>query len=562
MKSKISILVILVSMGILGISCTKVLDFAPSDRYDESVGYKDLSTVDKVTEGLYGVLYTPNVAEIRGTDLSDQFTDLIKNTSYLQPAGSSNPYFFSPNRMNPTTMPLNCWDDMYTRLPRINEFIVDINAGKLSHIDAEELRKREGEARFLRAFAFQELAIRYGRYVLRAGEDHVDDHNDRNKALLSQEEGWEYILSEFAKSAELLPEKWSGREGRVTKGAAWGMIARSALNAGKYDRTIEACNKVESMGYKLLDNYAEIFDRPNNEEIILAVNFDAPKLQHQFTSIYCPPGDYSKAAGTVGGYATPTEEFASAYEIKVDGKWQPFSWDLVHSGKVKDPYAGRDPRFYQTIFHNNEEWHYYDGDSWKPRRLQLYEGGTDGLARYQDSPGHHISTTGYIIRKYIREKGDFNFASVQSDQFWIEMRLAEIYLIHSEALARKGDMKGAYSYLNKLRTTRSTVQLTPIPTKGNWDEYLKDLSLERIRELGMEGHRFFDLRRWGKSSEVLNGKRMHGVEITPMGDGTFAYKVIDVNGQDRVWPERYNVHPIPKLEVDNNTLAEQHAQWK
>lgn len=46
------------------------------------------------------------------------------------------------------------------------------------------------------------------------------------------------------------------------------------------------------------------------------------------------------------------------------------------------------------------------------------------------------TTTGYYIRKFIKNDAEINFVDVQSDQFWIEMRMAEVYLIRSEAYAR------------------------------------------------------------------------------------------------------------------------------
>lgn len=40
---------------------------------------------------------------------------------------------------------------------------------------------------------------------------------------------------------------------------------------------------------------------------------------------------------------------------------------------------------------------------------------------------------------------EYNFTNVLSGQYWIEMRLAEIYLIRSEAYARKNEFEKAYA---------------------------------------------------------------------------------------------------------------------
>ena len=96
--------------------------------------------------------------------------------------------------------------------------------------------------------------------------------------------------------------------------------------------------------------------------------------------------------------------------------------------------------------------------------------------------------------------------------------------------------------------------------KGDWDAYQKDLDKERVCELGLEGHRFFDLIRWDKAQEVLDGKRLHGVKATPVSGG-FTYEVIECDPQDRHFPAKYNIWPIPYSEMTTNKLCEQNAAW-
>ena len=100
--------------------------------------------------------------------------------------------------------------------------------------------------------------------------------------------------------------------------------------------------------------------------------------------------------------------------------------------------------------------------------------------------------------------------------------------------------------------------LPVLAQKGNWQDYLQDLAKERICELGLEGHRFFDLVRWGIAVETLNNKRLHGVKITRTGDG-FSYERVECDTQDRLFPEKYT---IPYAELQNNTLCEQNEIWK
>jgi starch-binding outer membrane protein, SusD/RagB family len=547
-----AILVLTMTMS----ACDDVLNVAATTKYSESTAYASLSNLDLYVKSFYGTLYTSNICEIRSYKMSDNFTDLVKASWYNVDEGLPNRFFYVSNFMTPTNCEsiLGLWTDMYTRIREVNEFLCDVTDGELSNLDQDSVAVRVAEARFLRAFAYQKLVTRHGGVILRTSETSVDDQNEKNKARSSASDCWDFIISEYKKAATNLPITWnSDNTGRITKGAAWGMIARAALYAERWDEAINACDSVQALGvYKLLDTYQDIFTTTNNAELLLTVNFKSPDLQHYFDYYFCPPYDLNN---TVGAAATPTDEFASKFDIEIDGTWKTFDWDEV-IGKGLDPWTNRDPRFYSTIL--------YNGASWKGRTIQLYKGGTDGYMDYSNESQDYVhhSTTGYLFRKYIQEKTTEDFTTTLSDQFWIEMRYAEIYLILSEAYARKSEFDLAYKYLNVLRTTRSSVQLPELTTTYTWDSYLTNLSKERICELGLEGHRYWDLCRWGIASNVLNDTKMHGIKITKNSDNTFSYSRVECDTQDRLFPEKYSIIPVPYTEIKNNSLCEQDDLWK
>ena len=153
---------------------------------------------------------------------------------------------------------------------------------------------------------------------------------------------------------------------------------------------------------------------------------------------------------------------------------------------------------------------------------------------------------------------EYNFTNVLSGQYWIEMRLAEIYLIRSEAYARKNEFEKPYA---DLKTIRDREGLQQLEQKNNWSDYLTDLAKERICELGLEGHRYFDLIRWGIAVQTLNQKRLHGIKIEKKGND-FSYEKVECDTQDRLFPERYTIFPIPFSELQTNILCEQNDLWK
>ena len=424
------------------------------------------------------------------------------------------------------------------------------------------MKIRTAEVRFLRAFAYQELVIRHGGVVLRNSDTAVDGPDERAKARSTEEECWDFIIGEYHKAETDLPVSWEAAEaGRLTKGAAWGMIARASLYAGRWSDAVTACNEVLKLGYDLLPgktaaDYYKIFSTPNNQELILPVYFQSgiSMKQHNFNTYFCPPYDGQPygVADKVGASATPTDEYASSFDIMVNGSYEAFDWDNLSTKYGNKPFDNREPRFYASILYNDA--------TWIGRKLELYTGGKDNYMDFaitgQDNV--HKSTTGYIFRKFMDDSGKVNFTNILSGTYWTEMRLAEIYLIRSEAYARQNQFGPAYE---DLKTIRDRVGLPELTQEDNWQDYLQDLAKERICELGLEGHRYFDLIRWGIAVETLNNKRLHGVKITKSGD-TFTYERVECDTQDRLFPEKYTIFPIPYTELQNNTLCEQNEIWK
>jgi hypothetical protein len=554
----------------LGLGACNVLDIDPTGSYGENVAYSSIKNVDLVVKDFYKeVVYANADISLGMTSMDDGATDLIKYSRYVVAEGAMNRYFYEPNFMTAESTFRSNWTAMYTAIRKINEYFYDMSNGYGNHLNADELKQRTAECRFLRAFAYQELLIRHGDgqlgVVLRVSDDHVDGPNDRAKARSTMEECWDFIIGEYDGAAADLPAAWPAADaGRITKGAALGMKARAALYAGRWQIAIDACNAVlnpETLGFTYAlqpgNAYNNIFTVANNPELILPVYFQAGLnlKQHYFNNYYAPPGDGKALSLEIGAGATPSDEYASSFDIKVGETWEAFDWAKLAT-YTGGPWANRDPRFYASIL--------YNGASWRGRNLQLdvRENATDGGFMAFDTTGQNDpenrSTTGYIFRKFLSSAPEMNYTSILSGQFWVEMRLPEIYFIRSEANARLSNFSNAYA---DLKIVRDRVGLPQLTQKSNWEGYLEDLAKERVCELGLEGHRFFDLARWGIAQKTLHGKRLHGIRITPEGSG-FKYERVECDTQDRLFAARNTVLPIPRVELQNNSLCEQSSVWK
>lgn len=112
-------------------------------------------------------------------------------------------------------------------------------------------------------------------------------------------------------------------------------------------------------------------------------------------------------------------------------------------------------------------------------------------------------------------------------------RTGEMYLIRAEALARSGtpDFDAAMDDLNTLRDARIEGY---VPETLTGDALLEAIEMERRKELFAEGHRFFDLKRKGRTERqvVRNGC-------------TTNFCTLDPNRREWTWP-------IPQAEIDAN----------
>jgi len=107
--------------------------------------------------------------------------------------------------------------------------------------------------------------------------------------------------------------------------------------------------------------------------------------------------------------------------------------------------------------------------------------------------------TGYFLNKYMPTKDEVTTlpgpAELNYRQNYILIRLADTYLMEAEAL--NGTGARAQALLDAVRTR---VGLPSVPVT------LQAVKDERRRELVGEGHRFFDLVRWGEAASKLASK--------------------------------------------------------
>lgn len=124
--------------------------------------------------------------------------------------------------------------------------------------------------------------------------------------------------------------------------------------------------------------------------------------------------------------------------------------------------------------------------------------------------------------------------ATQPKEYYILFRLAEQYLVRAEARAQKGDVAGAQSDLNIIRTRAGL----PNTTSSTPSTLVFAVFNERQTEFFCElGHRWFDLKRTGKADAVLTS----------------------IKGS--AWQSTDVLLPIPQAEIDKNPNLQQNSGY-
>jgi hypothetical protein len=133
------------------------------------------------------------------------------------------------------------------------------------------------------------------------------------------------------------------------------------------------------------------------------------------------------------------------------------------------------------------------------------------------------------------------------------IRFADVLLLAAEAEIEAGSLTTALGYINQVR--KRAANADGFVTKGgkpeanyvinlytafaDKTEATKALRMERLLELATEGHRFFDLVRWGIASKTLNAYLKHESKFLVTKFGGSKYTA----GKDEYLP-------IPQAQID------------
>lgn len=455
------------------------------------------------------------------------------------------------------------WRGRYEGISRCNA-VLRLLAQATTLTDADRTRI-EAEARMLRGHFYFDLKKHFN------SVPYIDESLDYGlgiEEVPNSPDFWDKIEADLKFAFDNLPETQS-QAGRVNKWAAGAYLAKAYLYQKKYAQAKTLFDDVIANGvttngkkYGLVPSYSQIYnaENDNHEEAVFAVqsamNTGSVNNANYFDDLNYPYNTGQDGPGNCCGFFQPSFEMANSFRVDanglplLDGSYNVGDNQLKNDYNIETsepftPDAGPvDPRLDHSVGRRGIpylDWIAHPGKAW---------------IRKQDYAGP------YSPKKYIYYKSQENTFTDGSS--WTRgyatmnytiIRFADVLLMAAEAEVEAGSLTKAAEYVNAVRARAAApatwvknpdgsnaanyvIGLYPESAFSSKDAANQIIRFERKLELSGEGHRAFDLARWGISNEVLNAYLAYESKllITMFGGAKF------VPGKE--------ILPIPQSQID------------
>ena len=412
-------------------------------------------------------------------------------------------------------------------------------ADKTESLSDEDRSRIVGEIRFLRAHYHFDAWKMWKNIPYYTEED--DDFRKANDQDIVP-----MLIADFQAAIDVLPVD-QPQVGRATKGAAQAYLGKLHLYNGNYSEAKTQFDAVVASGkYALQDCFNDIFNSSteNGSEMIFSIQASVNDGTSEGNNgNFADRLNHPHGGSPFGccGFHQPSQNFVNVHKVDANGLplFDTFNdSDVVLADEV-------DPRLDWTV--GRDDVPFLDWGTHDPTWIR---------ARAWAGPYSH--------KKFIHRNGESSavgWSNVQLSPLNIPIiRYSDVLLMLAECEVEVGSLERARELVNMIRTRAGSCAQGPnggpvaINDPGiTWASYKvgtyttawtdKDAAREAVRmerrlELAMEGHRFFDLRRWGVAKEVLNA--YFATESTKR-----TYMTATTGYEDR-----HDLYPLPTVQIE------------
>ncbi len=454
----------------------------------------------------------------------------------------------------------NFWRGRYEGISRSNKVLSLIAMSET--LNAADAARLSAEARLLRGHFYFDLKKHYN------SVPYIDENVEAAEisSIPNSPDIWDKIEADFQYAFDNLPET-QGQAGRVNKWAAAAYMGKAKLYQSKFgeaktwfDNVIQNGQTTNGLKYALLDDYSAIYNAENDNhaeavfDVESANNTGSTQNANYFDDLNYPYNTGSDGPGNCCGFFQPSFELANSFRTKDGLPLLDKSYNnpdnalendyLIESNK---PFTADtkplDPRIDHSIGRRGIpylDWIAHPGKNW---------------IRKQDYAGPY-SPKKYVY--YKSQEGSFTDASSWTRGYAIMnytiIRFADVLLMAAEAEIEAGSLEKAMEYINRVReraaksehwvknpdgSDAANYQINLYTSFASKDIARSAVRMERKLELSGEGHRFFDLVRWGIAAEELNAYLQYESQFlaTKFGGAQFT-------------AGKNEYYPIPQTQID------------
>ncbi|MDE6792782.1 MAG: RagB/SusD family nutrient uptake outer membrane protein [Muribaculaceae bacterium] len=420
------------------------------------------------------------------------------------------------------------WYRLYCNISRCNRALVALDEYGDAKLGKETADRRRGEVHFLRGHSYFKLLTMFRQIPW--VDEYVFNNNLQEQTPNNQftyEELFGKVINEFEMAYNALPAEMPDGGGRANKIAAAAYLAKCYLtlawgdgyeatdgvnfiNTEYMNKVVEYTDVVAHSQYGYLADYGDIFlpEYKNSVESVFAVQTS----QYTEDNTRFGRANWSNMLNGCWGmwscgwdFHKPSQNLVNAFKTK-DGLPLFDEYDATNDYPVQGQPSTQkwDPRLFHTVgmpsfpYKYEEEYMMTTANSRTPYTYGFYTSLKD-VPQRSGGETFEGSWQAFAMNDYV-------------------FRYTDVMLMRAEALVELGRLEEARTIINDIRQRAANsiekhidyaadfceIALYPSTDFATKEQARERLRWERRLEMAMESSRYFDLRRWGIASTVLN----------------------------------------------------------